>query len=50
MRSIAASTLSVATWRFLSASIMLPASLSRSKSVRLPSFFTSRGMRSSTFS
>ena len=38
----------VATGRLRSASIMLPTSLSRSKSVRLPPFFTSRGMRSST--
>ena len=48
MRATAPSSASVATGRFLSASIMLPTSLSRSKSVRLPSFFTSRGILRST--
>jgi len=40
----------VATGRFRRASIMLPISLSRSKSVRLPSFFTRRGILRSTLS
>jgi hypothetical protein len=47
-RSTAASTSSVATGRLRSASIMLPVILSRSKSVRLPSFLTSRGILRST--
>src|SRR5436190_11654986 len=46
--STALSISSVATGRLRSASIMLPISLSRSKSVRLPSFFTSRGILRST--
>jgi simple sugar transport system substrate-binding protein len=47
-RSTASSTSSVDTGRLRSASIMLPMILSRSKSVRLPSFFTRRGIFRST--
>src|SRR5687767_6242613 len=47
-RSTASSTSSVDTGRLRSASIMLPSSLSRSKSLRLPSFFTRRGIFRST--
>src|SRR4029079_11085097 len=48
MRSTAESTASVATGRLRRARRMLAVSFSRSKSVRLPSFFTRRGILRST--